>query len=285
LRPRFGYRRLGLLLRRGGHEVNHKRLWRVYLDEGLVVRCKKRKRLAAADRATRPELTGPNQRWSMDFMSDGLRDGRSLRLLNVVDDWSRFCPVVEVDLSLSAQRVIRALERAGELYGLALSIVTDNGPEFTSHALDQWAHQRGIELIFIRPGNPIENAYAESFNGRVREECLNQHMFDDPQHARELCEAGREDTTRSGRTRRSEDSLPANSWLSTRTGMPARVLRRCPRAPTARQPAPLVRTLQPKLECEITTGPNLGVGSRRPPASLRRSGCVLLLLACHRNIP
>jgi hypothetical protein len=96
----------------------------------------------------------------------------------------------------------------------------------------------------------------------VREECLNQHMFDDPQHARELCEAGREDTTRSGRTRRSEDSLPANSWLSTRTGMPARVLRRCPRAPTARQPAPLVRTLQPKLECEITTGPNLGVGSR-----------------------
>ncbi len=104
---------VGLLLRSGGLEVNHKRLWRVYLEEGLVVRRKKRKRLAAADRAARPELTGPNQRWSMDFMSDGLRDGRSLRLLNVVDDWSRFCPVIEVDLSLSAQRVIRALERAG----------------------------------------------------------------------------------------------------------------------------------------------------------------------------
>ena len=192
-RPRFGYRRLGLLLRRGGLEVNHKRLWRVYLEEGLVVRRKKRKRLAAADRAARPELTRPNQRWSMDFMSDGLRDGRSLRLLNVVDDWSRFCPVIEVDLSLSAQRVIRALERAGELYGLPKSIVTDNGPEFTSRALDEWAHQRGIELIFIRPGKPIENAYAESFNGRVREECLNQHLFDDPQHARELCEAWRED--------------------------------------------------------------------------------------------
>jgi putative transposase len=281
-RPRFGCRRLGLLLRRGGLEVDHKRLWRVYLEEGLVVRRKKRKRkrLAAADRAARPELTGPNQRWSMDFMSDGLRDGRSLRLLNVVDDWSRFCPVVEVDLSLSAQRVIRALERTGELNGLGLSIVTDNGPEFTSRALNEWAHQRGIELIFIRPGKPIENAYAESFNGRVREECLNQHLFDDPQHARELCEAWRDDTTRSGRTRRSEDSLPASSWLSTRTGMPARVLRRCPRAPAARQPAPPVRTLQPTPEWEATTGPNLGAGSPIQKARLKDSR-----LAARNQVP
>lgn len=173
MRPRSGYRRLGLLLRRGGLKVNHKRLWRVYLKEGLVVRRKKRKRLAAADRAARPELTGSNQRWSMDLMSDGLRDARSLRLLKVVDDWSRLCPMIEVDLSLSAQRVIRALERARELYGLALSIATDNGPEFTSRALDEWAHQRSIELIFIRLGKPIEHAYAERFNGHVREECLN----------------------------------------------------------------------------------------------------------------
>jgi putative transposase len=192
-RPRFGYRRLGHLLRRRGTRVNHKRLWRIYREEGLVVRRKKRKRVAAAPRDARPELTGPNQRWSMDFMSDSLKDGRTLRIFNVVDDWSRFCPAIEVDLSLSAHRVVRALEQAGELYGLPRSIVMDNGPEFTSRALDQWAHDRGIELIFIRPGKPIENAYAESFNGRVREECLNQHWFTSVDHARELCEAWRED--------------------------------------------------------------------------------------------
>jgi putative transposase len=162
-------------------------------EEGLVVRRKKRKRVAAAPRETRPALTGPNQRWPMDFMGDSLKDGRLLRVFNVVDDWSRFCPAIEVDLSLSAHRVVRALEQAGELYGLPKSIVMDNGPEFTSRALHQWAHERGVELIFIRPGKPIENAYAESFNGRVREECLNQHWFDDVDHARELCEAWRED--------------------------------------------------------------------------------------------
>jgi putative transposase len=192
-RPRFGYRRLGCLLRRRGVVVNHKRLWRIYRDEGLVVRRKKRKRVAAAPRETRPELTGPNQRWSMDFMSDSLKDGRTLRVFNVVDDWSRFCPAMEVDLSLSAHRVVRSLEQAGELYGYPKSIVMDNGPEFTSRVLDQWAHERGIELIFIRPGKPTENAYAESFNGRVREECLNQHWFDAVEHARELCLAWRDD--------------------------------------------------------------------------------------------
>ena len=192
-RPRFGYRRLGCLIRRRGIVVNHKRLWRIYREEGLVVRRKRRKRVAAAAREARPTLTGPNQRWSMDFMSDSLKDGRTLRVFNVVDDWSRLCPAIEVDLSLSAHRVVRALERAGENYGFPKSIVMDNGPEFTSRVLDQWAHGRGIELIFIRPGKPIENAYAESFNGRVREECLNQHWFESVEHARELCEAWRED--------------------------------------------------------------------------------------------
>lgn len=192
-RPRFGYRRLGCLMRRRGIVVNHKRLWRIYREEGLVVRRKRRKRVAAAAREAMPTLTGPNQRWSMDFMSDSLKDGRTLRVLNVVDDWSRLCPVMEVDLSLSAQRVVRALELAGERHGLPKSIVMDNGPEFTSRVLDQWAHEHGIELIFIRPGKPIENAYAESFNGRVREECLNQHWFESVDHARELCEAWRED--------------------------------------------------------------------------------------------
>jgi putative transposase len=157
-RPRFGCRRLGIPLRRRGQTINHKRLWRVDREEGLAVRRKKRKRIAAADRETRPTLTGPNQRWSMDFMSDSLRDGRSIRLFNVVDDWSRLCPVIEVDLPLSAQRVIRALERAGELYGLPRTIVMDDGLEFTGRALDEWAHEQKIELCFIRPGKPIENA-------------------------------------------------------------------------------------------------------------------------------
>ena len=192
-RPRFGYRRLGVLMRRGGLVVNHKRVWRIYCEEGLIVRRRRRKRLAAAQRETRPQLTGPNQRWSMDFMSDTLRDGRRIRLLNVVDDWSRLCPVIEVDFSLSAQRVIRALERAGEMYGFPKAIVVDNGPEFTSRALDAWAHERGIQLLFIRPGKPTENAYAESFNGRVREECLDLHLFDDLDHARDICEAWRDD--------------------------------------------------------------------------------------------
>jgi putative transposase len=220
-RPRFGYRRLGVLLRRAGHTINHKRLWRIYRDEGLVVRRKKRKRVAAAPREARPELTGPNQRWSMDFMGDALKHGRALRVLNIVDDWSRLCPAIEVDLSLSAHRVVRTLERAGELYGLPKSIVMDNGPEFTSRVLDQWAHEQGIELIFIRPGKPIENAYAESFNGRVREECLNQHWFESVEHARELCEAWREDYN-AIRPHTSLGGLSPSEFLDQRLGGHAR---------------------------------------------------------------
>jgi putative transposase len=224
-RPRFGYRRLGCLMRRRGIVVNHKRLWRIYREEGLVVRRKRRKRVAAAAREARPTLTGANQRWSMDFMSDSLKDGRTLRVFNVVDDWSRLCPTIEVDLSLSAHRVVRALERAGETYGFPKSIVMDNGPEFTSRVLDQWAHERGIELIFIRPGKPIENAYAESFNGRVREECLNQHWFEGVEHARELCEAWREDYN----TIRPHSSLGGLS--------PKLFLQQAPSAQTPRSPA------------------------------------------------
>jgi putative transposase len=202
-RPRFGYRRRGILLRCGGVVVNHKRVWRVYREEGLVVRRKKRKHVAAAPRETRPEPTGTNQRWSMDFISDSLKDRRTLRVVSVVDDWSRFCPAVEVDLSLSAQRVVRALEQAGEQYGLPKSIVMDNGPEFTSRALDPWAHGRGIKLVFIRTGKPIENAYAESFNA-----------------------ACARTTTPSDRTRRWADYRPTNFFFSARAGMPARALRR-----------------------------------------------------------
>lgn len=192
-RPRFGYRRLAILLRREGVDANHKRIWRVYRDAGLSVRRKRRKRIAWASRPERCVAAMPNARWSMDFMSDSLVDGRSLRVLNIVDDFSRRAVAMEVDLSLPAQRVIRALEEASELYGSPRSIIVDNGPEFASKVLDAWCYERGIELVFIRPGKPIENAYAESFNGRVREECLNQHAFESVSHARTVIESWCED--------------------------------------------------------------------------------------------
>ena len=192
-RPRFGYRRLAILLGREGIEANHKRIWRVYRDAGLSVRKKRRKRIAWASRPERRAATKPNARWSMDFMSDSLVDARSLRVLNIVDDFSRRAVAMEVDLSLPAQRVIRVLERAIELYGSPESIVVDNGPEFASKLVDTWCYERGIELVFIRPGKPIENAYAESFNGRVREECLNQHAFESVSHARVVIDAWRDD--------------------------------------------------------------------------------------------
>ena len=192
-RPRFGYRRLSILLCREGVQANHKRIWRVYREAGLSVRKKRRKRIAWASRPERRAAAEPNARWSMDFMSDSLVDGRSLRVLNVVDDFTRRAVAMEVDLSLPAQRVVRALERAIELYGAPRSIVVDNGPEFAGWVLDAWCHARRIELVFIRPGKPIENAYAESFNGRVREECLNQHAFESVAHARSVIESWHED--------------------------------------------------------------------------------------------
>ncbi|MBI5431861.1 MAG: IS3 family transposase [Planctomycetes bacterium] len=184
---------MSILLRHDGVDANHKRVWRVYRDAGLSVRKTRRKRIAWASRPERSAATKLNERWSMDFMNGSLADGRSLPVLNIVDDFSRRALTMEVDLSLPAQRVIRALEQAGELYGLPSSIVVDNGPEFTSKVLDAWCHEGEIEPFFIRPGKPIENAYAESFNGRVREECLNQHAFESVAHARSVIEGWRED--------------------------------------------------------------------------------------------
>ncbi len=176
-RPRFGYRRLHVLLRREGRIINHKRIYRLYRQEGLTVRRRKRKRVA---RGRRPILQAPtriNQRWSMDFMGDTLASGRTFRLLNVVDDFSRECLVIDAATSFPGARVVRALEELAEVRGLPAAIVIDNGPEFTSRALDEWAYRRKVELRFITPGRPIENAYVESFNGKFRDECLNEHWF------------------------------------------------------------------------------------------------------------
>ena len=176
-RPRFGYPRIHVLLRREGFSVNRKRTYRIYREENLQVRRKRRKRVAAAPREAMPIPERPNERWSMDFMSDCLADGRSIRLFNVIDDCTRMSVAMEVDLSLPAERVCRVLDRAAARRGWPKAIVVDNGPEFTSKALDQWAWERGIHLHFIQPGKPVQNAFVESFNGSVRSECLNQNWF------------------------------------------------------------------------------------------------------------
>ncbi len=192
-RPRFGYRRLHVLLVREGWAVNHKRIQRMYREEKLAVRRKRRKRVAQTARRPKVLPAGPNERWSMDFMADSLATGRGFRTFNVVDDFTRECVAIEVDTSLSGERVTRVLDQVIERRGKPLSLVMDNGPEFAGRALDAWAYQRGVQLHFIRPGKPIENCFVESFNGKFRDECLNQHWFTSLRDARLEIEAWRRD--------------------------------------------------------------------------------------------
>jgi putative transposase len=190
LKPRWGYRRLHWLLVREGWTVNRKRVQRVYRAAGLEVRRRKRKRVSVA-RVPRPSPRGPNQRWSMDFVHDTLGDGRSLRIFTVVDDFTRACPLIAVDVALRGARVITLLDQLARVTPLPPALVCDNGSEFTSQAFDQWAHQRGLALHFIRPGKPVENAYIESFNGRLRDECLNESWFVSLADAQRTIEAWR----------------------------------------------------------------------------------------------
>lgn len=175
--PRFGYRRLHVLLRRSGLGINHKRVQRLYREEGLALRRRKRRKHTCTIRVPLTVAQRPNQRWSMDFVSDVLANGRRIRALTVVDDYTRECPAIEVDTSLNGVRVSRVLDRLAELRGLPESIRTDNGPEFAGKVLDAWAYRRGVKLDFIRPGKPTENGYIESFNGKLRDECLNENWF------------------------------------------------------------------------------------------------------------
>jgi len=192
-RPRYGYRRLHVLLQREGFAVNHKRLWRLYRQEGLAVRRKRRKRAAMGRRVLLAPAETVNERWSMDFVGDSLADGRTFRTLNIVDDFSREAPAIIVDQSLPGARVVRELEALVSERGVPGMIVMDNGPEFTGKALDAWAYRRGVKLHFIRPGKPVENAYVESFNGKFRDECLNEHWFTSLAHARDVIEGWRKD--------------------------------------------------------------------------------------------
>ncbi len=192
-RPRFGYRRLHVMLIREGFKVNHKRIYRLYQLEGLKIRRKRRKRVAYQCRKPMVVPTGCNERWSMDFVSDQLSDGRRFRTLNIIDDFSRECLDIRVGASLPGSAVVEALELIASRRGYPKRIVNDNGPEFTSRALDSWASSHGVTLDFIEPGKPTQNAFAESFNGKFRDECLNQHWFVNLQQARRDIENWRND--------------------------------------------------------------------------------------------
>ena len=192
-RRRFGCPRIHLLLRREGLVVNHKRTEKIYREEGLSLRKRKRKKTAAMARVMLPVPVKPNERWSMDFATDSIVTGRRFRALVIVDAYSRECPAIEVDTYLGGRRVVQVLERLSETRGLPESITIDNGPEFAGKALDEWAYLKGVKLNFIRPGKPIENAYAESFIGRLRDECLNENWFISLKDARDVIECWRID--------------------------------------------------------------------------------------------
>lgn len=189
---RFGYRGLHRLLRRQGEPVNHKRVYRIYRAAGLQVRRRKRKRLKRAPRGPLPLPERANEVWALDFVHDGLVDGRRIRTLTIVDLCSREVPWIEVATSIPGERVVRVLEHLAEIHGPPKRLILDNGPEFLSIAMATWAEERGVELDFIEPGKPVQNAFIESFNGTFRDECLNEHWFLNLQDAREKIEAWRQ---------------------------------------------------------------------------------------------
>ncbi len=192
-RPRYGYRRLTILLRREGWHVNAKRVYRLYREEGLTVRVKRRKKLASHARVRPPVAGQVNERWSMDFVADSLSDGRRIRVLTIIDSFTRECLALKVAKSLPSQSVTEALNCVIDQRGAPRIIQVDNGTEFTSNHFDAWAYCRGIDVDFIRPGKPVDNAHIESFNGRLRDECLNSRWFESLDDARQALQAWRWD--------------------------------------------------------------------------------------------
>jgi putative transposase len=183
-RRRFGYRRLYILLRREGTQMNHKRFRRLYREERLQVRRRGGRKRALGTRAPIALPQGPNQRWSLDFVSDMLTDGRRFRILAVVDDFTRECLCLVADTSLSGLRVARELDAIIAARGRPLICVSDNGTELTSMAILRWCQESRVEWHYIAPGKPQQNAFVESFNGRLRDELLNETLFVSLAHAR-----------------------------------------------------------------------------------------------------
>jgi putative transposase len=212
-RVRYGYRRIQILLQREGWKVNHKRVYRLYKQEGLELRLKTRKKKRAAlPRAVCPEATAPNDRWSIDFVSDRLADGRAFRVLSLVDNVSRVSPALEADFKMTGERVCEVLNRAIVAHGLPKTIRLDNGPEFAGKALDAWAYRRGVKLCFSRPGKPTDNAFCESFNGKLRDEFLTTHWFENMADVRVHLEKWREEYNRF-RPHSSLGDLSPFEWL------------------------------------------------------------------------
>ena len=193
VRRRFGYRRLHVFLRREGHEVNHKRLFRIYREEQLHVHRRGGRKRAMGTRAPMVLPLLPNQRWSLDFVSDQLTDGRRFRIMTVVDDCTRECLALIADTSLSGARVVRELATLFDTRGKPQTIVSDNGTEFTSNAILKFVDDRKFDWHYIAPGKPTQNAFIESFNGRLRDELLNETLFPSLHHARVTLAAWRKD--------------------------------------------------------------------------------------------
>lgn len=192
-RRRFGYRRIHMLLKREGLVVNHKRVFRLYQKMQIKVRKRNARKKALGIRCDSIKVQAPNECWSLDFVHDVLQNGRRIRLLAVIDTYTRECLNITVDTSLGGQRVQRVLDQIVELRGKPKAIRSDNGTEFTSNAILTWAHEQSVEWQYIQPGKPQQNGHTESFNGKLRDECLNENLFFDLRQTRDVIEKWRID--------------------------------------------------------------------------------------------
>lgn len=193
VRRRFGYRRLHDLLRLEFPSVNHKKIYRLYQEANLAVRRRKKAKRPTSERQPLSPASSPNAVWSMDFVSDTLASSRRLKCLTVADDFSHECVDIAVDHGISGAYVVRVLDQAACFRGYPRAVRTDNGPEFTSRAFVAWTQRHGIEHLLIQPGRPMQNGYVESFNGKFRDECLNEHWFTSLAQARDVIAAWRRD--------------------------------------------------------------------------------------------
>lgn len=219
-RPRFGYLRVLVMFRREGWQVGKKRVYRLYRLEGLQLRMKvKRRKRIALLRGKAPRPTGPNQHWSMDFVHDQTQDGRRFRILTVIDQYSRESVSLEANFRLTGRCVGQALDQAARQRGWPQAITVDNGTEFTSEALDEWAYKRGVKLDYTRPGKPTDNGLIESFNGRLRDEFLNVNEFITMHDVREKLKAWQDDYNHC-RPHGSLGHLTPSEFVTLRSGQP-----------------------------------------------------------------
>jgi putative transposase len=216
---RYGAGMIYLKLRQAGMTVNHKRVDRLYAEAGLQVKKRKRKKIPMADRQPLGRPEAANQVWSMDFVFDRTAEGRSIKNLTVVDDATHESVAIVPDRAMGGQSVVRILDRLAVTRGLPQAIRTDNGKEFCSRAMLTWAYSRGVKLFLIQPGKPNQNAYIESFNGRFRDECLNEHWFTSLQHARVVIEAWRQEYNNE-RPKKSLGGMTPSAYARTLTQKP-----------------------------------------------------------------